>query len=77
MCNICKPPCPAFFLCFWIDMRAQHRTPPCRIDELSRCGSGGVLWGLFGGLSIGTPSKLVVVACNLTPACLRGSASAV
>lgn len=23
------------------------------IDELSRCGSGGVLWGLFGGLSIG------------------------
>lgn len=25
------------------------------IDELSRCGSGGVLWGLFGGLSIGAP----------------------
>jgi len=25
------------------------------IDELSRCGSGGVLWGLFGGLSIGLP----------------------
>ena len=25
------------------------------IDELSRCGSGGVLWGMFGGLSIGLP----------------------
>jgi len=25
------------------------------IDELSRCGSGGVMWGLLGGLSIGLP----------------------
>lgn len=24
-------------------------------DEVSRCGSGGVLWGLYGGLSIGLP----------------------
>lgn len=28
------------------------------IDELSRCGSGGVLWGLLGGLSIGLPPVL-------------------
>ena len=27
-------------------------------DEISRCGSGGVLWGLFGGLSIGLPPVL-------------------
>ena len=25
------------------------------IEEVSRCGSGGVVWGLFGGLSIGLP----------------------
>ena len=25
------------------------------IDEVARCGSGGVLWGLFAGLSIGLP----------------------
>ena len=25
------------------------------IDEIARCGSGGVVWGLFGGLSIGLP----------------------
>ena len=25
------------------------------IDEVARCGSGGVLWALFGGLSIGLP----------------------
>ena len=24
-------------------------------DEVARCGSGGVVWGLFGGLSIGLP----------------------
>lgn len=29
-------------------------------EELSRCGSGGVLWGLFGGLSIGLPPVLQV-----------------
>lgn len=28
------------------------------MDELSRCGSGGVLWGLSGGLSIGLPPIL-------------------
>jgi len=27
-------------------------------DEVSRCGSGGVLWGLYGGLSIGLPPVL-------------------
>ncbi|KAJ3157271.1 hypothetical protein HDU89_002683 [Geranomyces variabilis] len=27
-------------------------------DELSRCGSGGVLWGLIGGLAIGLPPVL-------------------
>ncbi|KAI9011292.1 acyl-CoA dehydrogenase/oxidase [Gaertneriomyces semiglobifer] len=27
-------------------------------DELSRCGSGGVLWGLIGGLGIGLPPVL-------------------
>eukprot|EP00388_Colpodella_angusta_P006947 GDKJ01020046.1.p1 GENE.GDKJ01020046.1~~GDKJ01020046.1.p1 ORF type:complete len:1145 (+),score=287.29 GDKJ01020046.1:247-3681(+) len=25
------------------------------LDEMSRCGSGGIMWGLFGGLSIGLP----------------------
>jgi len=25
------------------------------IDETARCGSGGVLWGMFGGLNIGLP----------------------
>jgi len=29
-------------------------------EELSRPGSGGVLWGLFGGLSIGLPPVLQV-----------------
>lgn len=28
------------------------------IDEISRCGSGGVVWGLFAGLSIGLPPIL-------------------
>jgi len=27
-------------------------------DEVARCGSGGVLWGLYGGLSIGLPPVL-------------------
>jgi alkylation response protein AidB-like acyl-CoA dehydrogenase len=27
-------------------------------DELSRCGAGGVLWGLVGGLGIGLPPVL-------------------
>ena len=28
------------------------------VDEMSRCGSGGVLWGLMGGLTIGLPPIL-------------------
>ena len=28
------------------------------IDEVARCGSGGVLWGLFEGLQIGLPPVL-------------------
>ena len=28
------------------------------IDEVARCGSGGVLWALFAGLSIGLPPLL-------------------
>eukprot|EP01113_Clastostelium_recurvatum_P024127 TRINITY_DN287_c0_g1_i1.p1 TRINITY_DN287_c0_g1~~TRINITY_DN287_c0_g1_i1.p1 ORF type:complete len:1181 (-),score=481.34 TRINITY_DN287_c0_g1_i1:55-3597(-) len=28
------------------------------VDEVARCGSGGVLWGLFAGLSIGLPPVL-------------------
>ena len=28
------------------------------VDEISRCGSGGILWGLSGGLSIGLPPIL-------------------
>jgi hypothetical protein len=34
------------------------------IDELSRCGSGGVLWGLSGGLAIGLPPVLKVGSCE-------------
>ena len=29
------------------------------IDELSRCGSGGVMWGIMGGLAIGLPPVLL------------------
>lgn len=29
------------------------------IDEIGRCGSGGVMWALFGGLSIGLPPVLL------------------
>jgi alkylation response protein AidB-like acyl-CoA dehydrogenase len=29
------------------------------IDEVARCGSGGVLWGLFAGLSIGLPPVML------------------
>ena len=46
------------------------------IDELSRCGSGGVVWALFGGLSIGLPPVLNFGAKHLrdrvVPACLSG-----
>jgi len=46
------------------------------VDELSRCGSGGVVWGLFGGLSIGLPPILNFADKQLrdrvAPACLKG-----
>jgi hypothetical protein len=28
------------------------------IDELARCGAGGILWGIQGGLAIGLPPIL-------------------
>ncbi|KAJ3417555.1 hypothetical protein HDV05_000012 [Chytridiales sp. JEL 0842] len=67
------------------------RGPPCGIkpeeydqfhefiicDELSRCGSGGVLWGLIGGLGIGLPPILHFGSDELkkrvVPGCLDGS----
>lgn len=46
------------------------------IDELSRCGSGGVLWGLSGGLAIGLPPVLKFGSADLkrrvVPGCLSG-----
>lgn len=46
------------------------------IDELSRCGSGGVVWALFGGLSIGLPPIINFASQSLkdkvVPACLSG-----
>jgi hypothetical protein len=42
------------------------------IDELSRCGSGGVLWGLFGGLSIGAPAALSMDALQQRRCCNSG-----
>ena len=38
------------------EFNAFHEFIIC--DELSRCGSGGVLWGLIGGLGIGLPPVL-------------------
>lgn len=35
------------------------------IDEVARCGSGGVLWALFAGLSIGLPPLLHFAAGEL------------
>jgi len=46
------------------------------IDEVARAGSGGVLWGLFGGLAIGLPPVLKfgseAMRQRVAPACLRG-----
>eukprot|EP00193_Tetraselmis_chui_P006299 CAMPEP_0177762732 /NCGR_PEP_ID=MMETSP0491_2-20121128/6500_1 /TAXON_ID=63592 /ORGANISM="Tetraselmis chuii, Strain PLY429" /LENGTH=429 /DNA_ID=CAMNT_0019278803 /DNA_START=312 /DNA_END=1601 /DNA_ORIENTATION=- len=46
------------------------------IDELARCGSGGVLWGLVEGLAIGLPPVLQFgsqqMASKVGPACLSG-----
>ncbi|KAJ3219098.1 hypothetical protein HDU67_002754 [Dinochytrium kinnereticum] len=45
-------------------------------DELSRCGSGGVLWGLIGGLGIGLPPVLHFgseeLKARVVPGCLSG-----
>jgi len=45
-------------------------------DELSRCGSGGVLWGLIGGLGIGLPPIVHFASDELrmrvVPPCLNG-----
>jgi len=46
------------------------------IDELARCASGGVLWGLIEGLQIGLPPVLNFgseeMQSRVAPACLRG-----
>ncbi|KAJ3218475.1 hypothetical protein HK099_005032 [Clydaea vesicula] len=45
-------------------------------DELARCGSGGVLWGLIGGLGIGLPNILhfgsEMLKNKVAPDCLAG-----
>ncbi len=45
-------------------------------DELSRCGSGGVCWGISGGLTIGLPPVLRFGSKELkdkiVPQCLKG-----
>ena len=45
-------------------------------DELARCGSGGVLWGLIGGLGIGLPPVLhfgsEALKQRVVPDCLAG-----
>ncbi|KAJ1570046.1 hypothetical protein HK096_004459, partial [Nowakowskiella sp. JEL0078] len=54
---------------------AFHELVIC--DELARCGSGGVLWGLIGGLGIGLPPVLNFaskdLAKRIAPGCLDGS----
>jgi len=46
------------------------------VDELARCGSGGVCWGLFGGLGIGLPPVLHFgseeMNDRISGPCLRG-----
>lgn len=67
-----------------------QRPPPCGIkpeewdmfhllvvlDELARCGSGGVLWGMSGGLGIGLPPVLHFgsdeLKSRIAPGCLSG-----
>jgi alkylation response protein AidB-like acyl-CoA dehydrogenase len=48
------------------------------IDELARCGSGGVVWGLMAGISIGLPPIMHFAGKHLqdkvTRACLTGDA---
>lgn len=47
------------------------------IDELSRCASGGVLWGLSGGLAIGLPPVTKFASeelkAKVIPGCLDGT----
>nr|CAG8482442.1 13959_t:CDS:2 [Entrophospora candida] len=54
----------------------DHFTEFVVCDELSRCGSGGVSWGLTGGLTIGLPPILkfgtVELSKRIAPACLSG-----
>ncbi|KAI8929621.1 acyl-CoA dehydrogenase/oxidase [Entophlyctis helioformis] len=56
------------------DFDAFHEFVVC--DELSRCGSGGVLWGLIGGLGIGLPPIMNFGSDYLkekvAPSCLSG-----
>jgi alkylation response protein AidB-like acyl-CoA dehydrogenase len=46
------------------------------LDELSRCGSGGVIWGLQAGLAIGLPPVLLFgskyLKDKVAGPCLRG-----
>eukprot|EP00466_Bigelowiella_natans_P002774 jgi/Bigna1/35751/e_gw1.11.112.1 len=46
------------------------------VDELARCGSGGIMWALFAGISIGLPPILHFGSEELkrkvAPPCLRG-----
>ena len=46
------------------------------IDEVCRCGSGGVVWGLVEGLQIGLPPVLhfgsAALKARVAPECLRG-----
>ena len=46
------------------------------VDEICRCGSGGVVWGLVEGLQIGLPPVLLfgsqALRERIAPSCLRG-----
>lgn len=35
------------------------------VDEISRCGAGGVVWGIMGGLGIGLPPVSLFIAVVL------------
>ncbi len=41
------------------------------VDEVSRCGSGGVTWGLMGGLGIGLPPVLLFAEGTASKHCNR------
>ncbi len=46
------------------------------IDEIGRCGSGGIMWAMFAGISIGLPPILLFgsdeMKRRVAPGCLRG-----